>query len=87
MMPQPKSPYALQKLVGEYYCNIFAKVYGLDARGAAVLQRVRPAAGSVEPVSGVLSLFMKHVSGADRTDDFRDGEQSRDFTYVEMWRN
>ena len=52
MTPQPKSPYALQKLVGEYYCNIFSAVYGLETVAHPVLQRVRAAAGPLEPILG-----------------------------------
>ena len=48
MNPQPKSPYALQKLVGEYYCNIFTSGVQRRNRGPALLQRLRAAAGPLE---------------------------------------
>jgi UDP-glucose 4-epimerase len=83
MMPQPKSPYALQKLVGEYYCNIFAKVYGLDAVALRYFNVYGPRQDPSSPYSGVLSLFMKHVLARTAPTIFGDGEQSRDFTYVE----
>jgi nucleoside-diphosphate-sugar epimerase len=83
MMPQPKSPYALQKLVGEYYCNVFAKVYGLDAVALRYFNVYGPRQDPSSPYSGVLSLFMKHVLARTAPTIFGDGEQSRDFTYVE----
>jgi nucleoside-diphosphate-sugar epimerase len=83
MMPQPKSPYALQKLVGEYYCNIFSKVYGLDAVALRYFNVYGPRQDPSSAYSGVLSLFMKHVLARTPPTIFGDGEQSRDFTYVE----
>jgi nucleoside-diphosphate-sugar epimerase len=83
MTPQPKSPYALQKLVGEYYCNIFAGVYGLDTVAIRYFNVYGPRQDPSSPYSGVLSLFMKAVLERTTPTIFGDGEQSRDFTYVE----
>lgn len=83
MTPQPKSPYALQKLVGEYYCNIFAGVYGVDAVALRYFNVYGPRQDPSSPYSGVLSLFMKHILARTTPTIFGDGEQSRDFTYVE----
>ena len=83
MTPQPKSPYALQKLVGEYYCTIFAGVYGLETVGLRYFNVYGPRQDPSSPYSGVLSLFMKSVLQRSQPTIFGDGEHSRDFTYVD----
>src|SRR5947207_146690 len=83
MAPQPKSPYALQKLMGEYYCNVFHGVYGLEAVALRYFNVYGPRQDPTSPYSGVLSLFMKAVLERKPPTIFGDGEQSRDFTYVE----
>jgi nucleoside-diphosphate-sugar epimerase len=83
MLPSPKSPYALQKLVGEYYCNIFARVYGVEAVALRYFNVYGPRQDPSSPYSGVLSLFMKAALERQPPIIFGDGEQSRDFTYVD----
>jgi UDP-glucose 4-epimerase len=83
MAPQPKSPYALQKLVGEHYCQIFATVYGLETVALRYFNVYGPRQDPSSPYSGVLSLFMRAVLERKTPIIFGDGEQSRDFTYVE----
>ncbi len=83
MNPQPKSPYALQKLVGEYYCNIFNGVYGLETVALRYFNVYGPRQDPSSPYSGVLSIFMKSALHGCPPTIFGDGEQSRDFTYVE----
>jgi nucleoside-diphosphate-sugar epimerase len=83
MNPQPKSPYALQKLVGEYYCSVFASVYGLETVSLRYFNVYGPRQDPSSPYSGVLSLFMKAVLERKAPTIFGDGEQSRDFTFVE----
>jgi nucleoside-diphosphate-sugar epimerase len=83
MLPQPKSPYALQKLVGEHYCNIFANVYGLETVALRYFNVYGPRQDPSSPYSGVLSLFMRAVLDRQTPTIFGDGEQSRDFTFVE----
>jgi UDP-glucose 4-epimerase len=83
MAPQPKSPYALQKLVGEYYGNIFAGVYGLETVALRYFNVYGPRQDPSSPYSGVLSLFLKAILERTRPTIFGDGEQSRDFTFVE----
>ena len=83
MLPRPKSPYALQKLVGEYYCNVFASVYGLETVALRYFNVYGPRQDPSSPYSGVLSLFMRAVLERKAPTIFGDGEQSRDFTYVE----
>jgi UDP-glucose 4-epimerase len=83
MMPRPKSPYALQKLMGEYYCSVFHGVYGLEAVALRYFNVYGPRQDPSSPYSGVLSLFMKAILERRSPTIFGDGEQSRDFTYVE----
>jgi UDP-glucose 4-epimerase len=83
MAPQPKSPYALQKLLGEYYANIFTGVYGLETVSLRYFNVYGPRQDPSSAYSGVLSLFMKAVLEGTQPTIFGDGEQSRDFTYVE----
>lgn len=83
MAPRPKSPYALQKLVGEYYCGVFSGVYGLETVALRYFNVYGPRQDPTSPYSGVLSLFMKAALERRSPTIFGDGEQSRDFTYVE----
>jgi nucleoside-diphosphate-sugar epimerase len=83
MVPQPKSPYALQKLVGEHYCQIFWTVYGLETVAIRYFNVFGPRQDPSSPYSGVLSLFMKAILERKAPTINGDGEQSRDFTYVE----
>ena len=83
MMPRPKSPYALQKLVGEYYANIFSGVYGLETVALRYFNVYGPRQDPSSAYSGVLSLFMSAVLDGKSPKIFGDGEQSRDFTFVE----
>jgi UDP-glucose 4-epimerase len=83
MTPCPKSPYAMQKLTGEYYCSAFANVYGLDAVSLRYFNVYGPRQDPSSPYSGVLSIFMKSVLTCKAPTIFGDGETSRDFTFVE----
>jgi UDP-glucose 4-epimerase len=83
MAPRPKSPYALQKLTGEYYCSVFAGVYGLETVSLRYFNVYGPRQDPSSPYSGVLSIFMKSILERRAPTIFGDGETSRDFTYVE----
>jgi UDP-glucose 4-epimerase len=83
MAPRPKSPYALQKLVGEYYMGVFADVYGLETVALRYFNVYGPRQDPSSAYSGVLSLFMKSILDGTPPTIFGDGEQSRDFTFVE----
>jgi UDP-glucose 4-epimerase len=83
MTPLPKSPYALQKLVGEYYCNVFSTCFGLETVALRYFNVYGPRQDPSSPYSGVLSLFMKAILERKPPTIHGDGEQSRDFTYVE----
>jgi UDP-glucose 4-epimerase len=83
MAPRPKSPYALQKLTGEYYTSVFAGVYGLETVSLRYFNVFGPRQDPSSPYSGVLSIFMQAVLESRSPTIFGDGETSRDFTYVE----
>ncbi len=83
MQPQPKSPYAAQKLMGEYYMSCWHSCYGLETISLRYFNVYGPRQDPSSPYSGVLSLFMKAALARTAPTIFGDGEQSRDFTFVE----
>jgi nucleoside-diphosphate-sugar epimerase len=83
MPPSPKSPYALQKLTGEYYLSVFASCYGLETVSLRYFNVFGPRQDPTSQYSGVLSIFMKSILTGEAPTLFGDGEQSRDFTFVE----
>jgi nucleoside-diphosphate-sugar epimerase len=83
MAPKPKSPYAVQKLAGEYYAAAFASSFGLETVSLRFFNVFGPRQDPSSAYSGVLSLFMKCLIERRSPTIYGDGEQSRDFTYVE----
>jgi UDP-glucose 4-epimerase len=83
MQANPKSPYAAQKLMGEYYMSVWTSCFGLDTVSLRYFNVYGPRQDPSSPYSGVLSLFMKAIIERRAPTIFGDGEQSRDFTYVE----
>jgi nucleoside-diphosphate-sugar epimerase len=83
MAPNPKSPYAAQKLMGEYYLSCWHGCYGLETISLRYFNVFGPRQDPTSAYSGVLSLFMKAVLERKSPTIFGDGEQSRDFTFVE----
>ncbi|WP_321470981.1 SDR family oxidoreductase [uncultured Paludibaculum sp.] len=83
MVPMPKSPYAAQKLMGEHYASVFASCFGLSTTSLRFFNVFGPRQDPSSPYSGVLSLFMRCLIERRPPTIFGDGEQSRDFTYVE----
>jgi UDP-glucose 4-epimerase len=83
MAPNPKSPYAAQKLMGEYYARVFTECFGLETVSLRYFNVFGPRQDPSSAYSGVLSLFMKALIERERPIIFGDGEQSRDFTYVD----
>jgi nucleoside-diphosphate-sugar epimerase len=83
MLPRPKSPYALQKLVGEYYARIFAETFGIETVSLRYFNVYGPRQDPTSQYLGVLSLFIKAILERRAPTIFGDGEQSRDFTYVD----
>jgi UDP-glucose 4-epimerase len=83
LAPRPKSPYAVQKLVGEYYARTFFDNYGLDTVCLRYFNVFGPRQDPASPYSGVISLFCTAALGKQAPMIFGDGEQTRDFTYVD----
>jgi nucleoside-diphosphate-sugar epimerase len=83
MLPRPKSPYALQKLVGEYYGSVFSDCFGLETVALRFFNVFGPRQDPTSVYSGVLSIFLTALIERRSPTMYGDGEQSRDFTYVE----
>ncbi len=83
MLPRPKSPYAVQKLLGEYYASVFHSSFGLETVSLRFFNAYGERQDPSSPYSGVLSLFMRSLLERRSPTIFGDGEQTRDFTYVE----
>src|SRR6185295_9674701 len=82
MRPAPLSPYAVAKLVGEYYCQAFSHVYGLETVSLRYFNVFGPRQDPGSQYSGVISRFMSALLNGEQAVIYGDGEQSRDFTYV-----
>lgn len=83
MRENPMSPYALTKLAGEKYCVIFHRVYGVPTVCLRYFNIFGPRQNPDSPYSGVISRFVDAALGGRRPTVHGDGEQSRDFTFVE----
>jgi nucleoside-diphosphate-sugar epimerase len=83
MQPVPISPYGVTKFVGELYAQVFGKCYGLENVSLRYFNVFGPRQDPSSPYSGVLSKFITAVLEDSQPVVFGDGEQSRDFTYVE----
>jgi UDP-glucose 4-epimerase len=83
MRPEPLSPYAVAKLVGEYYCQVFSRTYNLETVCLRYFNVFGPRQDPGSQYSGVISRFISALLGGGGPPViFGDGEQSRDFTYV-----
>jgi nucleoside-diphosphate-sugar epimerase len=82
MPTAPLSPYALQKLVAEQYCQMFTTLYGFETVTTRYFNVFGPRQDPSSPYSGVISLFISALCDGRRPTIYGDGEQTRDFTYV-----
>ena len=82
MPPNPLSPYALQKVVGEQYLQMFTKLYGLETVSTRYFNVFGPRQDPGSPYSGVISVFATALLENRSPTIYGDGEQTRDFTYV-----
>ena len=82
MATNPLSPYALQKLMGEMYGQMFTRLYGFETVTTRYFNVFGPRQDPGSPYSGVISLFIKALHEGTRPVIYGDGEQTRDFTYV-----
>lgn len=83
MIPDPISPYAVAKLTGEYYMTSFWRCYGLETVSLRYFNIFGPRQDPGSPYSGVLARFITQMLAGERPTIFGDGQQSRDFTYVD----
>lgn len=83
MQPIPISPYGVTKYVGELYAQVFGRVYGLENVSVRYFNVFGPRQDPTSQYSGVLSRFMLAVLQGNPPLVYGDGEQSRDFTYIE----
>jgi nucleoside-diphosphate-sugar epimerase len=82
MPTNPLSPYALQKLVAEQYCQLFTRLYGFETVTIRYFNVFGPRQDPGSPYSGVISLFSTALLEGRRPTIYGDGGQTRDFTYV-----
>ena len=83
MPPNPLSPYALQKLVGEHYCKLYYSLYGLETVCLRYFNVFGPGQDPHSEYSAVIPKFISKLLINEPITVYGDGEQSRDFTYVE----
>ena len=83
MPTAPRSPYALQKLIGEEYARLFTSLYGLETVRIRYFNVFGPRQDPASPYSGVISRFITALLDGQRPVIYGDGEQTRDFTYVD----
>lgn len=81
--PDPLSPYAAAKLVGEYYCKIFTEVFGFETISLRYFNVFGPRQDPTSQYAAVIPLFITAMLRGQQPTIFGDGEQSRDFTFVE----
>lgn len=83
MIPSPLSPYAVNKLTGEYYCTVFHRVYGLETVVLRYFNVFGPGQDPNSYYSAVIPKFIKALLEGKSPTIFGDGEQSRDFCFIE----
>jgi UDP-glucose 4-epimerase len=83
MLPNPVSPYAVAKLAGEHYMRAFTRVYGLETVVLRYFNVFGPHQDPVSHYSGVLAVFCRRMLAGEQPTIYGDGEQSRDFTYID----
>jgi len=82
MKPSPLSPYAVSKLVGEYYCQVFTEVYGLSTASLRYFNVYGPRQDPLSEYAAVVPIFISQVLNDDCPVIFGDGSQTRDFTFI-----
>ena len=83
MSPDPLSPYAAAKLMGEYYCRVFSRVYGLETLSLRYFNVFGPRQDPSSTYSGVISRFIDALMKGSIPVIYGDGEQTRDFTFID----
>jgi UDP-glucose 4-epimerase len=83
MLPAPISPYAVAKLAGEQYMRAFYRVYGLETVVLRYFNVFGPYQDPTSHYSGVLAIFCRKMLAGEQPTIYGDGEQSRDFTFIQ----
>ncbi|HET6208067.1 MAG TPA: SDR family oxidoreductase [Terracidiphilus sp.] len=83
MLPNPISPYAVAKLAGEHYMRTFTRVYGIETVVLRYFNVFGPFQDPTSHYSGVLAIFCRKMLAGEQPTIYGDGEQSRDFTYID----
>ena len=83
MLTVPLSPYAVAKLVGEYYCSVFSKVFGLETIGLRYFNVFGPYQDPKSQYAAAIPAFVTSILQDKPPTIYGDGEQSRDFTYID----
>ncbi|MCC7299626.1 MAG: SDR family oxidoreductase [Verrucomicrobia bacterium] len=83
MLPEPKSPYALAKLTGEYYLKVYAECFGLETVALRYFNVFGPRQDPSSMYSGVISIFSERIKNGLPITLYGDGQQTRDFVNVE----
>jgi len=81
--PSPVSPYAVSKLAGELYCRVFSNLYGLETVSLRYFNVFGPQQSPESRYAAVIPLFMRAALAGEALEVHGDGEQSRDFTYID----
>jgi len=79
----PLSPYAVQKMTGEYYAGLYTRLYGLETACLRYFNVFGPRQDPSSPYSGVISIFMERAAAGRAPVIYGDGDQTRDFIYVQ----
>jgi nucleoside-diphosphate-sugar epimerase len=83
MFPNPLSPYAVSKLAAEHYCRVFARVYGIETVSLRYFNVFGPRQDPDSEYAAVIPKFIKVMLRDKQPTIYGDGEQSRDFTFIE----
>lgn len=83
LTPMPVSPYAVSKLAAENYCRVFTKLYGLETVSLRYFNVFGPKQSPESRYAAVVPLFMRAALQGEPLEIHGDGEQSRDFTYID----
>ena len=89
MPPRPQSPYAVSKLSAEFYCRVFSQIYGIETVSLRYFNVFGPRQDPNSQYAAVIPKFIKHALEKKPLPVYGDGEQTRDFTFVEnvVWAN
>ncbi len=83
ILPGPKSPYAVNKLVGEYYCRAFYECFGLQTISLRYFNVFGPRQDPASQYAAAIPAFVTAILEDRQPTVYGDGEQSRDFTFIE----